>query len=109
MIIRQVGYDPTRSRKFDKWHERISLNFQSAPKGFFHAFNEAHTVIYKLIVAGADIGENVVDISIGQPGRNTDATTSLRRSTASARSIRTTVPIAIRNLSQTHKSRGVTR
>ncbi|MDA9501551.1 hypothetical protein [Bradyrhizobium sp. CCBAU 11357] len=67
MIFRQVGYDPTRSRKFDKWHERIALNFQSAPKGFFHVFNEAHTVIYELIIAGADIGEkNVVDISIGQ-------------------------------------------
>jgi hypothetical protein len=67
LIFRQVGYDPSRSKKFDKWHERIALNFQSAPKGFFHVFNEAHTVIYELIMAGADIGEkNVVDISIGQ-------------------------------------------
>jgi hypothetical protein len=67
LIFRQVGYDPSRSNRFDKWHERIALNFQSAPKGFFHVFNEAHTVIYELIMAGADIGEkNVVDISIGQ-------------------------------------------
>lgn len=67
LIFRQVGYDPSRSNKFDKWHDRIALNFQSAPKGFFHVFNEAHTVIYELIMAGADIGEkNVVDISIGQ-------------------------------------------
>jgi hypothetical protein len=67
MIFRQVGYDPTGSKKFDKWHERIAQNFQSAPKGFFHVFNEAHTVIYELIMAGADIGDrNVVDISIGQ-------------------------------------------
>jgi hypothetical protein len=34
---------------------------------FFHVFNEAHTIIYELIMAGADIGEKtVVDISIGQ-------------------------------------------
>jgi len=69
LIYSQVGYDPSgaKSHKFAKWHERIELNFQSAPKGFFHVFNEAHTIIYELIVAGADIGEDfVVDISIGQ-------------------------------------------
>lgn len=67
MIYSQVGYDPTGQHKFFKWHERIALNFQSAPKGFFHVFNEAHTIIYELILAGADINEHfVVDISIGQ-------------------------------------------
>jgi hypothetical protein len=67
MIYSHVGYDPTGSHKFDKWHDRIALNFQSAPKGFFHVFNEAHTIIYELIMAGAQIGEKfVVDISIGQ-------------------------------------------
>jgi hypothetical protein len=69
LIYSQVGYDPTKTyqKRFDKWHERIALNYQSAPKGFFHVFNEAHTVIYELILAGAEIGEHlVVDISIGQ-------------------------------------------
>jgi hypothetical protein len=69
MIYSQVGYDPTgRLRdKFKSWHDRIALNYQSAPKGFFHVFNEAHTIIYELILAGAEIGERfVVDISIGQ-------------------------------------------
>jgi hypothetical protein len=66
LIYSQVGYDPTGRNKFDKWHERIALNYQSAPRGFFHVFNEAHTVIYELIMAGAEIGERfVVDISIG--------------------------------------------
>lgn len=68
LIYAQVGYDPSgeRKHKFEKWHERIALNFQSAPKGFFHVFNEAHTIIYELIMAGANIGEHfVVDISIG--------------------------------------------
>ena len=69
LIYSQVGYDPTgkQTKKFDKWHERIALNYKSAPKGYFHVFNEAHTIIYELIIAGADIGEHfVVDISIGQ-------------------------------------------
>jgi hypothetical protein len=66
LIYSRVGYDPTGTKIFDKWHERIALNYQSAPRGFFHVFNEAHTVVYELIMAGADIGEkNVVDISIG--------------------------------------------
>lgn len=69
LIYSQVGYDPfgKTNDKFEKWHERIAVNFQSAPRGFFHVFNEANTIIYELILAGADIGEKfVVDISIGQ-------------------------------------------
>ena len=69
MIYSQVGYDPSGaySKRFEKWHERVALNHQSAPKGYFSVFNEAHTVIYELIVAGAEIGEKfVVDISIGK-------------------------------------------
>jgi hypothetical protein len=66
MIYSQVGYDPTGADRFVKWHERIALNFQSAPKGYFHVFNEANTIIYELIQAGAEIGEKfIVDISIG--------------------------------------------
>ena len=68
MIYAQVGYYPAgqSTDKFRRWHERIELNHQSAPAGFFNVFNEAHTVIYELIMAGADIGEKFVpDISIG--------------------------------------------
>lgn len=69
MIYSQVGYDPTGgvAEPLRKWHERIELNHQSAPSGYFSIFNEAHTVIYELIMAGADIGAKMVpDISIGQ-------------------------------------------
>lgn len=69
MIYSQVGYDPTgtASQALRKWHERIELNHQSAPNGYFSIFNEAHTVIYELIMSGAQIGEKMVpDISIGQ-------------------------------------------
>lgn len=68
LIYAQVGYDPSgaHTHKFDKWHERIALNYQSCPKGYFQVFNEAHTVFYELILAGADVGpKTVVDISIG--------------------------------------------
>lgn len=67
LIYSQVGYDPSGKDAFRHWHDRISLNYQSAPKGFFHVFNEAHTIIYELILAGAQIGDKfIVDISIGQ-------------------------------------------
>jgi len=69
LIYSQLGYDPTgrNANRFDKWHERIALNYQSAPKGYFHVFNEAHTIIYELVQAGAPIGDKmVVDISVGQ-------------------------------------------
>lgn len=69
LIYSQVGYDPTGqiSEPLRKWHERIELNHQSAPRGYFSIFNEAHTIIYELIMAGAPVGEAVVpDISIGQ-------------------------------------------
>jgi hypothetical protein len=67
LIYSQVGYDPTGAKRFEKWHERIALNYQSAPKGHFSVFNESHTIIYELILAGAEINEKfIVDISIGQ-------------------------------------------
>lgn len=69
LIYSQVGYDPNArgADQFKKWHDRVSLNYRSAPKGYFHVFNEAHTIIYELIAAGAEIGEKfVVDISVGQ-------------------------------------------
>lgn len=68
LIFSQLGYDPSGRNpdRFQHWHDRIALNFQSAPRGYFHVFNEAHTIIYELIQAGADIGPKfVVDISIG--------------------------------------------
>jgi hypothetical protein len=69
LIYSQLGYDPTgkNTDRMKKWHDRIALNYHSAPKGFFHVFNETHTIVYELIVAGAEIGDKmVVDISVGQ-------------------------------------------
>lgn len=67
LIYSQVGYDPSGQDRFALWHERLAMNYQSAPRGFFHVFNEASTLIYELIEAGAKIDSKfVVDISIGQ-------------------------------------------
>jgi hypothetical protein len=41
----------------------VQLGALFAPKGFFHVFNEAHTVVYELIMAGADIGERTWSMS----------------------------------------------
>ena len=68
MIYSQVGYDPDGNitEPLRKWFERIELNHQSAGDGYFCIFNESHTVIYELIMAGAPIGESMVpDISMG--------------------------------------------
>ncbi|MER8415227.1 hypothetical protein [Mesorhizobium sp. M1342] len=66
LIYSRVGYDPSGGDRFKKWHDRIALNYQSAPRGFFHVLNEAHTIIYELIMAGAKIDDKfVVDGSIG--------------------------------------------
>ena len=67
MIYSQVGCasDVSSSEPLRKWHERIESNHQSASSGYFSIFNEVHTVIYELIMAGAQIGEKMVpDISI---------------------------------------------
>ena len=68
MIYSQVGYDPSGriTEPLRKWLERIELNHQSAGDGYFCIFNESHTVIYELIMAGAPIGERMVpDGSMG--------------------------------------------
>ena len=79
MIYSQVGYDPTGgiAEPLRKWHERIELNHQSAPSGYFSIFNEAHTVIYELIMAGAEIGEKMVpDISATKQSQSPSPSTS---------------------------------
>jgi KilA-N domain len=57
---------PTPHR-FDPWFERISLNYDSAPPGYFNIFKETNQIIFELISAGLEVDENLIpDISIGQ-------------------------------------------
>ncbi|MBE7729435.1 hypothetical protein [Komagataeibacter sp. FXV3] len=67
-IYRRVGYNPNAAENVNMvaWHERIALNYQSAPDGYFCIFNEANTLIYEMIMAGIPVGPKTVpDISIG--------------------------------------------
>jgi hypothetical protein len=107
LIYSQLGYDPTGklADRFKNWHDRIAINYQSAPKGFFHVFNEAHTIIYELIQAGARIGEKfVVDISIGQHWSKYWAENSLDGAPT-----RTAIPTRILRQNLIHKNHGATR
>lgn len=109
MIYSQVGYDPTGRARFDKWHERIALNYQSAPKGFFSVFNEAETLIYEMIVAGAPVDEkNVVDIW-ACIGRSSGTKTASMSGLAIATSSLTGTPIATRRRSPTLRRPGAIR
>ena len=69
LIYKQVGYDPSgvNSARFEKWHERLALNYQSAPEGYFSIFNESSSIFYEVIMAGIPVDEKtVMDISIGR-------------------------------------------
>lgn len=68
-IYRRVGYNPNAAENINlkEWHDRIALNHQSAPDGFFCVFNEASTLIYEMIMSGIPVGPKTVpDISIGK-------------------------------------------
>lgn len=68
-IYRRVGYNPGAKENINmkEWHDRIALNHQSAPEGYFCIFNEANTLIYELIISGVPVGPKTVpDISIGR-------------------------------------------
>ena len=110
MIYSQLGYDPSHRHQdsFKHWHERLALNYQSAPRGYFHVFNEAHTIIYEMIHAGAKIGPNlVVDISIGQHWGSTGRTTPRTVCMAHAAVTPTGIQTHIRRPRRTFRIRGV--
>ena len=68
-IYSAVGYDPNEGfqAKFKHWHERLALNYQSAPRGYFCIFNESSSIVYELIMAGVNVDPKTIpDISIGQ-------------------------------------------
>lgn len=68
-IYTQVGYDPTNMVP-DQWrqfHDRVSLTYNSVPKGYFGIFKEMADMIVTLGQQGLHIDDNFVpDISVGQ-------------------------------------------
>jgi hypothetical protein len=68
LIYTQVGYDPTSSVP-DAWrqfHDRVSLTYNSVPKGYFGIFKEMADMIVTLGQSGLHIDSSFVpDISVG--------------------------------------------
>ncbi len=68
-IYTQVGYDPSYTIP-DVWrqfHDRVSLTYNSVPKGYFGIFKEMSDMIVTLGHAGLPIDSSFVpDISVGQ-------------------------------------------
>ena len=68
-IYTQVGYDPNKNVP-DRWrqfHDRVSLTYNSVPKGYFGIFKEIADMIVTLGQSGLHIDSNFVpDISVGQ-------------------------------------------
>jgi hypothetical protein len=68
-IYTQVGYDPenTLPDKWKQFHDRVSLTYNSVPKGYFGIFKEMSDMIVTLGQAGLYIDKSFVpDISVGQ-------------------------------------------
>jgi len=67
-IYTQVGYDPSNTVP-DAWlqfHDRVSLTYNSVPKGYFGIFKEMADMIVTLGQAGLHISSSFVpDISVG--------------------------------------------
>ena len=68
-IYTQVGYDPNNAlpEAWKQFHDRVSLTYNSVPKGYFGIFKEIADMIVTLGQAGLHIDSNFVpDISVGQ-------------------------------------------
>jgi hypothetical protein len=69
IIYTQLGYKP-RSEIAEVWqqfHDRVSLVYDSVPRGYFCIFKEIADVMVTLINAGAPVGNSFIpDISVGQ-------------------------------------------
>lgn len=67
-IYKEVGYDPTNAVP-DAWkqfHDRVSLTYNSVPKGYFGIFKEMADMIVTLGQSGLHIDSKFVpDISVG--------------------------------------------
>ncbi|MEK6242931.1 MAG: hypothetical protein AABM33_00395 [Pseudomonadota bacterium] len=67
-IYTQVGYDPNKNvpQTWKNFHDRVSLTYNSVPKGYFGIFKEIADMIVTLGQAGLHIDNTFVpDISVG--------------------------------------------
>lgn len=69
LIYREVGYkpEPFIPLAWQQFHDRVTVNHDSVPLGYFSIFKELADLIVTLIREGANFGpEFVPDISVGQ-------------------------------------------
>ena len=66
-IYTQVGYSPNAVPEiWRQFHDRVSLNYNSLPLGYFSVFKEIADMIVTLIRGGASVGPKFIpDISVG--------------------------------------------
>ncbi|WP_421400490.1 hypothetical protein [Agrobacterium fabrum] len=67
-IYSQVGYSPKQGSNvaWQKFHDRVSLSYNTVPAGYFSVFKEMADIMVTLIREGADLGDKFVpDISVG--------------------------------------------
>jgi hypothetical protein len=68
-IYTQVGYDPNSKvpQAWKRFHDRVSLSYNSVPKGYFGIFKEIADMIVTLGQAGLHIDAGFLpDISVGR-------------------------------------------
>lgn len=67
-IYQSVGYSKTGAANaaWQKFHDRVSLAYDSVPPGYFSVFKELADVMVTLVREGADLGDKFIpDISVG--------------------------------------------
>ena len=67
-IYTQVGYDPTHKipNIWKEFHDRVSLNYNNVPDGYFSIFKEIADMVVTMIQGGVPVNEKTVpDISVG--------------------------------------------
>ncbi len=67
-VYSQVGYNPTGDNQvaWRQFHDRVSLNYNTVPNGYFSIFKELADMTVTLLRAGADLGPHFIpDISVG--------------------------------------------
>lgn len=68
-VYAQVGYNPagTSDIAWRQFHDRVSLNYDTVPNGYFSIFKEMADIIVTLIRSGARLDDKFIpDISLGQ-------------------------------------------
>ena len=110
-IYQSLGYKPSSATELigQQFHDRVVLNHDSVPIGYFSVFKELADLIVTLIRAGAHVGpEFVPDISVGRLWADHWATNDFDASLAAASATSTIIRAISRRPHPTRRSHGPT-